>query len=64
MSVHNHRTLIDGCFRCELNRDEMRVPEHECDAGDFDRVVCPDPCGMMHSYCSVCGELQDACALA
>lgn len=21
---HNHRVLVDGCYRCELNKDEMR----------------------------------------
>jgi hypothetical protein len=35
---------------------------HECDSGHFDRVVCPEPCGVMHSYCTVCGRRVDPCA--
>jgi hypothetical protein len=23
MTEHSHTTLVDGCFRCELNRDEL-----------------------------------------
>ena len=34
---------------------------HTCDAGHFDRTICPEPCGTMHSYCSTCGSLQDEC---
>ncbi len=37
------------------------MPKHHCDAGDFSRMVCPEPCGTMHSYCSTCGSLQDEC---
>jgi hypothetical protein len=36
--------------------------EHECDTGNFDRTICPEPCGRMHSYCDTCGERQDDCA--
>lgn len=35
---------------------------HDCDSGDFDRTVCAEPCGMMHSYCTTCGARADACA--
>jgi hypothetical protein len=35
---------------------------HECDTGWFDRSICPEPCGVMHSYCTRCGDLQDPCA--
>ena len=38
------------------------MADHVCDAGDFDRTVCPEPCGMMHSYCTFCGKRQDSCA--
>lgn len=38
------------------------VPEHPCDTGDFDRTICPEPCGYMHSYCATCGVRQDPCA--
>ena len=24
MSAHDHKTLVGGCYRCELNKDEMR----------------------------------------
>lgn len=63
MTAHDHAVFVDGCYRCDLSRDEMRLPEHNCDTGWFDRVICPEPCGTMHSYCSVCGELQDECTL-
>lgn len=38
------------------------IPAHVCDSGDFDRSICPDPCGAMHSYCDTCGKRQDPCA--
>lgn len=37
-------------------------PDHVCDSGHFDRTVCPEPCGYMHSFCSICGRRADACA--
>lgn len=43
--------------------DEGReAPNHTCDTGDFDRNICPEPCGYMHSYCARCGVRQDPCA--
>lgn len=41
---------------------EREVPDHTCDTGDFDRTICPEPCGYMHSYCATCGVRQDPCA--
>lgn len=38
------------------------VNDHTCDTGNFDRTLCPEPCDKMHSFCSTCGERQDACA--
>lgn len=38
------------------------MSEHRCDTGHFDRTLCPEPCGYMHSYCTTCGERQDPCA--
>ena len=35
---------------------------HRCDTGHFDRTICPEPCGVMHSYCATCGRRQDRCA--
>lgn len=29
---------------------------------DFDRTLCPEPCGMFHTYCQDCGECLDKCA--
>lgn len=43
--------------------ESREQPSHECDSGDFDRTICPEPCGTMHSYCSTCGKCQDACDL-
>lgn len=41
----------------------MSAPrDHSCDSGNFDRAICPEPCGMMHSYCTTCGERADKCA--
>ena len=37
------------------------MAEHICDAGHFDRSICPEPCGMMHSYCSICDRMMDYC---
>lgn len=57
---HLCATFNPGCYRCDLSLDEL-PPLHICDAGDFDRVVCAEPCGKLHSYCSICGSLQDGC---
>lgn len=27
MTQHDHTELTDGCFRCDLNRDEVAAPE-------------------------------------
>lgn len=27
----------------------------------FSRTVCPEPCGMMHTYCATCGDCLDDC---
>lgn len=29
MTEHTHTTLVEGCFRCELNKDEMRAIAEE-----------------------------------
>ena len=29
----------------------------------FDRTVCPEPCGSMHTICSTCGYIIDDCPL-
>jgi len=29
----------------------------------FDRTVCPDPCGAMHTCCADCGRPLDPCLL-
>lgn len=62
MTEHLHSTFVDGCFRCDLSREEAKIPEHRCDTGFFDRVLCQPPCGVMHSYCTICHALQDPCA--
>lgn len=63
MTEHLHAEYVDGCYRCDLSRDEAFIPPHACDTGHFDRVACPEPCGTMHSYCSFCDRLMDHCAL-
>lgn len=29
MSAHTHRELVDGCYRCDLNRDELEANREE-----------------------------------
>lgn len=59
--------LVDGETAIEHVRVPDEVPlriepaDHACDSGYFDRTVCPEPCGTMHSYCSACGIRQDGC---
>ena len=62
MSAHTHRTLVDGCYRCDLNKAEMPGP-HECDALDVDWGNC-ELCGALHTFCSTCGEVRDDCTPA
>lgn len=33
MSTHRHTEFVDGCYRCELSRDEMTEPIGQC--GEF-----------------------------
>lgn len=28
----------------------------------FDRTLCPEPCGKMHTCCRECGAILDGCA--
>lgn len=34
---------------------------HPSDDTWFDREVCPEPCGMMHTRCKGCGTDADGC---
>ena len=34
MTAHDHRTYVDGCFRCELSADEAMTP-HQAIADEF-----------------------------
>lgn len=63
MTAHLHPSFVAGCFRCELSRDEAYVPPHQCDTGFQDRILCPEPCGLGHVFCTICGALQDKCVL-
>lgn len=45
-----------------VTAQQSAVEAHICDTGHFDRTVCPEPCGAMHSYCSTCGARADHCA--
>ena len=40
-------------------------PECGADAGDnwFDRSLCPEPCGWMHTRCAACGHPYEECVL-
>lgn len=42
--------------------EHLAEKDHRCDTGNFDRTLCPEPCGSMHSFCSTCGVRQDPCA--
>jgi hypothetical protein len=45
----------------DVGADDEPPTDHDCDTGDFDRTLCPEPCGAMHSYCSTCGRRMDPC---
>lgn len=30
----------------------------------YDRTICPEPCGMQHSYCTDCGDRFEPCRFA
>ena len=36
MTAHSHTTVVDGCYRCDLNRDEV---QHSRDWDDLERVI-------------------------
>lgn len=64
MTEHTHTEYRAWCYRCELSRDEARVPEHVCDDLETDWAVCAPPwCQKVHHFCTTCGERQDDCAL-
>jgi hypothetical protein len=52
--------LGDNAGDVQRMLDEM---EQDCPHNDawFDRVICPEPCGMMHTYCADCGANLDTC---
>lgn len=29
MSDHRHLSLVDGCYRCDLNRDEIKAAQYD-----------------------------------
>jgi hypothetical protein len=46
-------------------RERSNCPSCGNDAEDnyFDREVCPEPCGRMHTRCRNCGYPLDGCEL-
>lgn len=52
----------------ECTRTTCRTPQHACPRCPcphadqvFDRSICPEPCGVMHTYCLDCGEALETC---
>ncbi len=43
MSEHTHKVLVDGCYRCDLNRDEIGHPSWTT------HMVHPD-CGVHEAH--------------
>ena len=37
MSAHDHRTYVEGCYRCELSRDELD-PRFDVKTGNPDHT--------------------------
>lgn len=62
MTAHMCREFNPACYRCDLNLDEI-PPPHTCNTDLFDRIACPEPCGTMHTLCSVCDETSEPCPL-
>lgn len=40
----------------------MEECNHELHDWWFDRTICPEPCGMMHMRCDVCGCPLEHCS--
>jgi hypothetical protein len=69
MSEHLHATLVPGCYRCELGRDEMEAIRQEIEAerAQIRQGLCPRsgkrimPNGILRPACSFCecGEFDD-----
>ena len=34
MTAHTHTSFVEGCFRCDLSREEVKPPTETCDCGD------------------------------
>ncbi|GAB2733674.1 hypothetical protein [Nocardioides pakistanensis] len=51
------------CVLCSCHGFVETLTGHACDTGRFDRSVCPEPCGAMHSFCTLCGARQGPCPL-
>jgi hypothetical protein len=41
MTPHTHRTLTPGCYRCDLNRDEIAAAELEAAEQAAREANCP-----------------------
>ena len=61
MTAHTHRTLVEGCFRCELNKDEIAAARAESLAEGW----IEDENGNLYGHCNACGEeremFEDCC---
>lgn len=59
--------LAQGLFWWLGKLEEDRLSRLSCDCGTrldhnwFDRTLCQEPCGMMHTRCMGCGSAQDQC---
>ena len=61
MSAHACKELTDGCFRCELNRDEAESARADALAEGW----VEDEYGNLYGFCNSCGEerqeFEDCC---
>jgi hypothetical protein len=60
MSRHDHQQYVEGCFRCDLSRQE--VAQHHADDGCLDEVVRLSADAGLYDQqadlCKTCGQLN------
>lgn len=66
MTAHLHPTFVDGCFRCDLGRDEEAAAIAQQEADEARQAECPrhvwgERRGTLHPWreCTLCGAEQD-----
>jgi histidine triad (HIT) family protein len=57
VTAHTHRTHVEGCYRCELSRDEMTTADALTEVADYHVTECVD----MHGDQGEDGPGPDCC---